>query len=155
MTEYKLRDERATLEAVARRMEEGEIGKPPKLRKALSEASAAPAAAFLYMAGTAAPFDCGTVACVGGFAWLEENPGDFAGADRYVMGVKEHLGDVEEDNPLHLLYYPDNLAVWDHLTPVHAAVAIRNYLAGDADPWEEIAEEIVRSGVMREDAEEA
>jgi hypothetical protein len=29
-------------------------------------------------------FDCETVACIGGWAWLVENPGDFAGAREFV-----------------------------------------------------------------------
>jgi hypothetical protein len=70
--------------------------------------------------------DCGTVACIGGHAWLTENPNDFEGASEFVMNIT--TGDE-----LYKLFYETTLS---GVTPAEGAQAIDNYLNGNTEsPW--------------------
>lgn len=75
--------------------------------------------------GTSCSTDtCGTVACIGGHAWLVEHPRDFAGAGDFVDAYY-YGGEYNE------LFFAR--AVHLHLakiTPEDAAKAIYKYLAG-------------------------
>jgi hypothetical protein len=109
MSDYNLRNERETLAQVAAALRAGTIeGK-------------------FDMGEAASQYDCGTVACIGGWAWLFENPDDFDGAQNFVGTQTGAL-----DNLLYWVgYYGD-------LSPEHAADAIDNYLAGDKVPWQKV-----------------
>lgn len=82
-------------------------------------------------------YECGTIACIGGYAWLHENPGDFEGANLYVFQFDE--GEPRHDEPLGHLFYPRDIRVGcAAITPAHAIMAIDHYLANGVTPWREI-----------------
>jgi hypothetical protein len=66
-------------------------------------------------------YKCGTVACIGGSAYLYENPEMFADAAEYVSNANGRL---------HQLYFPEYLADmdYDEITPAQAVIAIDRYL---------------------------
>lgn len=92
---------------------------------------------FFDMAVGASVRECGAVACIGGLAWIWENPND---------GVKEaskYVGDLAEDDPLIRLYYPNVANGYPNVpyymvTPVEAAKAIRRYFYGEARFWDHV-----------------
>jgi hypothetical protein len=73
--------------------------------------------------------DCGTVACIGG--WAEKLGG-------VKFEVEGPLG-LEENHPeLEKLFYPRGTRDYDHIDAEHAATALRNYLTGGRAQWEEV-----------------
>ena len=94
--------------------------------------------------------ECGTVACIGGWAWLlarakplpahpsAYDPCDLARAAEFVRATDCTSGYV--DIELHRLFYPPTES-WLWITTSHAVQAIDNYLAtGNAD-WARIEAE--------------
>lgn len=94
------------------------------------------------------PFDCGSVACIGGHAYLKAHGADVTKPiiPDLVDDAASFVNGVEMDTPLHKLFYPfyldyafdekgEDQADWDVLTPREAALAIDNYLAGADEPW--------------------
>jgi hypothetical protein len=70
--------------------------------------------------------DCGTIACIGGTAEL-------------VGGVVFGYGDTNK--PLHNLFEPRAIdwQLWQFITPLQAAVALRSYLTTGDARWDEAA----------------
>lgn len=127
--EYVLKDERATLQAVAQMLRGGVIHiDGPGQENVI--------ALRFNMARTCVEYQCGTVACIGGYAWLHENPGDFKGADRYVDQYGDEcvpVGGIDD------LYYPWRVARdWSKITPAQAAEAIENYLETGEPYWTDV-----------------
>lgn len=79
---------------------------------------------------TGEAYSCGTVACIGGHAYLLENPGDFAGASRYVANQNSHA-------PIDRLFYP-RCDDYNVITPALASIAIHKYLDGERYFWDHI-----------------
>lgn len=89
------------------------------------------------MGMTCQTYDCGTVACIGGHAWLVENPKDLSGADDFVIGYEP--SDDETRTGLSLLFYPPVwLMRYREITPAHASQAISNYLDTGDPLWGQI-----------------
>lgn len=79
--------------------------------------------------------ECGSVACIGGHAWLLENPGSYHLAREYVLGVS----DISR---IYFLYYPD-VDDWGDITVEDAVQAIENYLNeeySEDDIWQHVRE---------------
>lgn len=83
-------------------------------------------------------WSCGTVACIGGHAWLMENPGDIDGARDFVTQYeyRDSAGWFRRTG-LALLFYP-TAAGYDRITTAEAAQAIDNYLNTGNPLWESI-----------------
>lgn len=103
----------------------------------------------------ASNYDCGTVACIGGWCWLLANEKPIqetdtnvkyrqAAVDRASHFVWGH-NDSDRAEGLHELFYPpfehiDGLedVLFDDVTPQQAAKAIRNYIESDNPDWEKV-----------------
>lgn len=70
---------------------------------------------------TNSKYKCDTVACIGGWAWLLENPDDFNGATSYVL-----TRDINQDD-VYPLFFPSRM---EDVTPEEGAMAIERYLDG-------------------------
>lgn len=112
MSELKLKNERETLMKVAEALKSMKRfeGRDPDDKTGM----------YLNMQVSARAFSCGTVACIGGHAWLIENPNDFDGAMAFVHGVGCF------DDLWELFYGRTSTFV----TPDEAVQAINNYLSG-------------------------
>lgn len=122
---YVLRDERAALSRVAQFLREDALHVENFPPAHLGDVG------FNMQTACINRFDCGTIACIGGHAWLVENPGDYRGADEYVCAT-------EEGSPLDALYRPRAGVHWSRITPSQAAAAIDNYLAAGDPKWREV-----------------
>jgi hypothetical protein len=83
---------------------------------------------WTYSAGSPEQVHCGTVACIGGWAWLALKHAGLAAEAAYVVG-----NDSQERprSMLHLFHvYPKRT-----ITAQDAVAAIDNYLSGSDDPW--------------------
>lgn len=69
---------------------------------------------------------CDSVACIGGHAWLIENPGDFEGASHYIASLSWN-------DDLYTLYYPHVTCGMSKVTRRQAAQAIEVYLRDGVD----------------------
>jgi len=134
----KLRDEVGTLTKVAEMLEREELE-----RIDYNERNAVKGNKF-NMSVACLNKECGTVACIGGTAYLLENPNKFAAAQAY---VNNH--DTEADAGIDALYFPSSYSglkgvddgtfiVYDFITPAEAAKAIRRYLAGEKQFWDHV-----------------
>lgn len=88
------------------------------------------------------PFHCGSIACIGGHAYLMAHGADVTKvlSPDLVNDAAMFVNDVDSGSPLYNLFYPFYLDYaedgdWDDLTPREAAKAIDNYLAGAKEPW--------------------
>ena len=120
-----LRNERETLAIVAAILR-GEAPPPVIDGKAIGYHQAK----FCDLGEDYSGFDCGTAACVGGHAWLIENPGDASGAERHVNSYDPESGYVDRSNGMARLYWGTF-----HATPKQAAQAIENYLRDGQPRW--------------------
>lgn len=131
----KLKDERDTLTKVAEMLESGELKHSPDSERA-----------GFNMGVTCSKYECGTVACIGGSAYLLEHPNQFEAATEYVNGcyVAHNEADLSSGR-LEDLYWMTSLR--DHsvsyraITPQQAAIAIRKYLAGSPTLWDHVINE--------------
>ena len=64
-------------------------------------------------------YECGTVCCIGGAAEL------FSG-----ITIRER-----EDPNLYVLFYPNDIIVWERVSVAQAAIALRNYLRDGTANW--------------------
>jgi len=97
-------------------------------------------------------YDCGTVACIGGWCWLLTKEKPIKETDTKIKYRKDAIrradhfveSDYHPDRPegLHELFYPsfeeiDGLEhlTFGHVTPKQAAKAIRNYIEFDHPDW--------------------
>lgn len=84
-------------------------------------------------------YECGTVACIGGHAYLLENPKQFQSAADYVNAFPERC-----ETGLAALYYPSVYSGlpdemdYDDISPEDAAKAIRRYLNGEEKFWDHV-----------------
>ena len=97
-------------------------------------------------------YDCGTVACIGGWCWLltNEKPDEETNtiikydkealdrASKFVYG--KHPSFYFYSDGLHKLFYPP-FEQYDDVTPQQAVKAIRNYIEFDAPNWEKVMAE--------------
>ena len=100
-------------------------------------------------------YDCGTVACIGGWCWLltKERPvqetdtsieyrsGAINRAGRFVNGKNPAFSIYAVSNGLYELFYPP-FEQYDDVTPQQAAKAIRNYIEFDAPDWGNVMAEM-------------
>lgn len=126
----KLRDERAALTKVAEMLESGELIH-------IDNSSIGDTGAFFSMNIIAKVWSCGSVSCIGGSAYLYENPGEYEMAADFVASIKSHY---QDDCSINNLFYPDSHCDWDFITPKQAAIAIRKYLAGSSTLWDHLNE---------------
>lgn len=140
-----LKNERETLLAVAEKLEKGELihvdvhGYDVETGKEI---------------GTDLGFnmelacDCGSAACIGGWAYLHENPGAMHDASKYVYAQEGWANDEFGTTkyipltPLAPLYFPRGIDTdkWSSITREQAATAIRRYLAGEERIWDHVSE---------------
>lgn len=74
--------------------------------------------------------ECGTVACIGGWAYFLAN-----GPENYDATVGQYVrGDEDRDE----LYFPECAVNYDAITPQQAAQAITNFLDGGDPKWAEV-----------------
>ncbi len=124
-----LKNERETLLAVAEKLESGEY-----VHRWDSSVVYKHFGSFFNM-NIPCINDCGTVACIGGFAYLHENPEEYSKARAFVTNLIN--ADYPEDeakeygyvpSTLYELFYP-SVPDWSGITREQAATAIRRYLA--------------------------
>jgi hypothetical protein len=96
---------------------------------ALQHSDEAEAGPSFNMSSSCMGQGCGTVACIGGWLWLVENPRDYSGANSYVAQVA---------GPLHDLFYPPNMASYAHITAEEAADALHNYRLYGEPRWDQV-----------------
>lgn len=129
MTELTLKNERETLLAVAEKLEKGELVHRQDTGVIYREGGN-----FFNMRITCI-HDCGTVMCIGGAAYLHENPEQYNDAKLFVgLMVSPDAEDVAENDiasPLYDLFYPETQEDWDNINEQQAATAIRKYVAGE------------------------
>lgn len=130
---YALKNERETLAIVAK-MLRGEIPAPVINGEAVRYHQGAYCGKGHDWNGQ----DCGTTACIGGHAWLVENPNDTKGADAHVRAYDRDLEDgdhelIEASPGLSQLYWGRMYA-----TPTEGAAAIDNYLRSGNPNWHNI-----------------
>lgn len=124
MGELKLKNERETLMKVAEALKSMKRfeGRDPDDKTGM----------YLNMQVSARDFSCGTVACIGGHAWLIENPNDVDGAIAFVHSIGRY------DNLWELFCGRTSSLV----TPDEAIQAINNYLSGKIHSvWDFLSEE--------------
>lgn len=124
-----LKNERETLEAVATYFELGE----PLEYKNIGHIT------FDLSVG-AEVLSCGSVACIGGCAWLYENP------NAPITEASQYVHRINADHQLCRLFYPASDVGFPNIsyravTRKQAATAIRRYLAGEKLFWDHVEEE--------------
>lgn len=122
----KLKDERGTLTKVAEMLESGEL----QHVQDISPFNGNAVGQVFNMNWSAQEWSCGSVACIGGTAWLLENPKQYDEASTFVYQASGRQGDLffitGREFPLH------------NVTAQQAAIAIRKYLAGSATLWDHV-----------------
>jgi hypothetical protein len=91
------------------------------------------------------PYDCGTVACVGGHIGLAHGL-TIKETKEYVQFSAESLLEdgmntiqFGHSDPLRKLFYPENVSCeWEKISKKDTATAINNFLYGSNDPWKHI-----------------
>lgn len=125
----KLRDERGTLTKVAEMLESGEL----KHVQDISPFAGNAVGQAFNMNWSACNWDCGSVSCIGGSAYLLENPEQFDDASSFVYRASGRL---------YHLFFASGLEIeLASITPQQAAIAIRKYLAGSPTLWDHVINE--------------
>lgn len=98
----------------------------------VGEANESEEVCFFDIGQAAAKYDCGTVACIGGWNYLlTHGMNEIAGADDYVDSI---LITDNEDHPLSALYYPGNIK-WEKINNFVAAAAVEHFLETGKVDW--------------------
>lgn len=122
----KLRNERETLLKVAEYLEGGTPNDFENIGRVVFD-----------LAVPAAAASCGTVACIGGCAWIYENP------NCTIAEAKNYVG-LQGETRLDDLYFPKtddgfpSNKDYRQITAAEAATAIRRYLIGEEMFWDHV-----------------
>lgn len=133
---YKLQNEKQTLKAVAELFREA--GDNHQIDDQVFDLGITCFVPFngKYSTDDDIEYKCGSVACIGGFAYLYENPREYSAASNYVdaqYSSKSNPSDPRRSE----LYFPREVYDYHRITPALAAIAIDKYL-DETVPVEEI-----------------
>lgn len=97
-------------------------------------------------------YECGSIACIGGWVWVALNHEDVKQegdvfkmtsrqaykADEYVYSANSVDGNGDDDGRLHDLFFPPNRYNYNRIKEEQAAIAIDNFLETGEAKWEKI-----------------